>query len=43
MKINVIAGDCLDQILSEKYPEEACVPFLEETMDGPCSFCPIFP
>ena len=40
MRINVTAGDYLNQILSEKYPEEAFIPFREAMIEGPCSFAP---
>ena len=38
MKINVTAGDCLNEILSKKYPEETFVPFREAMIEGSYSF-----
>jgi len=40
MSIHVTAGDCLNRILSAKYPEETFIPFREAMIDGPCSFAP---
>ena len=34
MKINITAGDCLNSILSTKYPSETFIPFREAMIDG---------
>lgn len=33
-RINITAGDCLNEILQKKYPDEIFVPFREAMVDG---------
>ncbi len=40
MAINITAGDCLNALLSKKYPGEVFIPFREAMIEGPCSFEP---
>ena len=34
MRVNITAGDCLNEILSSKYPTEVFVPFREAMIEG---------
>lgn len=43
MKVNVTAGDCLNQILQVRYPEEGFLPFREAMIEGPYSSKPFSP
>ena len=40
-RINITAGDCLNEILRRSYPEERFVPFREAMIEGRCT-APLF-
>ena len=41
MKVNITAGECLNELLESKYPGECFIPFNEAMIQGTCSY-PLF-